>query len=162
MTELRIGTGFDVHKIIPGNGLYLGGFFIEAPFTLEGHSDADLLIHAIADAILGALALDDIGTLFPDSADENKGRPSRDFLVSAVRLINEKGYRLVNIDSTLVCEKPKIIPFRQKIRESLAEIMGIETGQVNVKGKTSEKLGFTGRSEGIVAQAVALLERKKD
>lgn len=157
MKEIRIGNGFDVHKIIPGEGLYLGGYFIEGPISLKGHSDADVLLHALTDAILGAVAEGDIGMHFPDIDPVNKGRASSDFLEFALNLAGAKGFSLVNIDITVVCERPKIAPHREEIRSQLAALTGISLERISVKGTTTEKLGFTGRGEGVAAWASVLL-----
>lgn len=158
--NFRVGTGFDVHSIEAGNGVYLGGFFIESDISLKGHSDADVLIHAIVDALLGSLALGDIGEHFPDSDEKNKGRQSKDFLEYAVTLIRRKGYDIANIDAVIIGEKPKILPRRQEIVNRLAEIMKLEKNQVSVKATTTEKLGFTGRGEGLAAQVAALIYKR--
>ena len=157
MNSFRIGNGFDVHKIVPGDGLYLGGVFISGSISLEGHSDADVLLHALTDALLGAVAAGDIGAHFPDSDAANKGRASSDFLKHAMGVIGQKGYSLVNADITVVCERPKVAPYRESIRENLALLMETSIDQVSVKGTTTEKLGFTGRGEGVAVWASVLL-----
>lgn len=155
--NFRVGSGFDVHRIRPGNGLHLGAVFIDAAISLVGHSDADVLIHAICDAIYGAIACGDIGVHFPDTSAENKGRPSADFLKHAVDLLQNKGYAISNLDATIICEKPKISPHREAIRKNLSGLMNLDIDQVSVKGTTTEKLGFTGRGEGIAAMANILI-----
>jgi len=155
--NIRIGSGFDVHKIIPGKGLWLGGVFIPSDISLEGHSDADVLIHAICDSIYGALACGDIGVHFPDNQQVNKGRASSDFLTHAIQMMKQMQYRVVNLDTTLLCEKPKISPHRELIRNSLAELMDIPVDRISVKATTTERLGFTGRGEGIAANAAILI-----
>lgn len=156
---MRIGIGYDVHRLVEGKRLFLGG--VEVPFDkgLLGHSDGDVLIHAICDAILGALSEGDIGVHFPDSDESIKGIESVKILTYVRELANEKGYRIVNIDSIIITEEPKVSPYRAKIKARLAEILGIDTTSVSVKGKTTEGLGFTGKKEGIAAQAVVLLEK---
>ncbi|MDH4263376.1 MAG: 2-C-methyl-D-erythritol 2,4-cyclodiphosphate synthase [Spirochaetia bacterium] len=155
--NFRIGSGFDVHKICPGKGMYLGGAFIPEEISLVGHSDADVLIHAICDAIYGALAKGDIGVHFPDSLEENRGRSSSEFLKHATGLLNEKKYTISNLDTTIICEKPKITPHREAIRSSLSKIMKLSIDQISVKATTTEKLGFSGRGEGIAAAAHILI-----
>ena len=155
---MRIGTGFDVHRLVEGRKLILGGVNILHNKGLLGHSDADVLAHAIIDALLGAAALGDIGTHFPDNDEQYKNANSMDLL----RQINEKitlaGYRVINIDAVIMAEKPRISPHIQSIRENLCRIIGCSITQISVKATTTEKLGFVGREEGIAVQAVALLE----
>lgn len=155
--DIRIGYGYDVHALVPGRRLVLGGVEIPHDAGLLGHSDADVLLHAITDAILGALALGDIGTHFPDTAAVNKDRDSREFLRGAVSLVAERGYRVVNIDATLVAEQPRILPHVPLMRERIAEDAGITPDHVSVKATTNERLGFQGRMEGMSAMATALL-----
>ena len=155
--KFRIGSGFDVHKTCPGDGLFIGGHFIPSDISLIGHSDADVLIHAICDAIYGALAVGDIGIHFPDNLEDNRGRPSKDFLRHAMELLSGYGYQISNIDTTIICEKPKIAPHSDAIRRSLSEIMSLTVDEISVKATTTEKLGFTGRGEGIAASAIALI-----
>ncbi len=156
---MRIGIGYDVHRLVEGRRLFLGG--VEVPFCkgLLGHSDGDVLIHAICDAILGAISEGDIGVHFPDSDESIKGIESVKILTYVRELAKKKGYRIVNIDSVIIAEEPKISPYREKIRQRLVEILEIDIGSVSIKGKTTEGLGFTGREEGIAVQAVALLEK---
>lgn len=154
---IRIGTGYDVHRLVPGEDLWLCGVRIDHDKGLSGHSDADVAIHALVDAILGALGAGDIGSHFPPSDPQWKGASSDRFLTHAVHLAREAGYRIGNVDLTLICEAPKIGPHREAMRTRLAQLLGTETGAVSVKATTTEKLGFTGRGEGIAAQAVATL-----
>ena len=157
MTRLRVGQGYDVHALVPGRRLVIGG--VEIPFGrgLLGHSDGDVLLHAITDALLGAAALGDIGKLFPDSDDRYHGADSRVLLKSAAERVREAGWRIENVDATVIAERPKIAPYVEAMRAAIASCCGLEVAAVSVKGKTSEKLGALGRSEGIAAQAVALL-----
>jgi len=156
---MRVGIGFDAHRLVEGKKLILGG--IEVPFEkgLLGHSDADVLLHAISDAVLGAISADDIGVHFPDSDASLKGIDSAVILARCAALAREKGYRITSVDSVLVAEKPKISPFRSAMKEKIARILGIEPEVVGIKGKTTEGLGFTGRGEGIAAHAVVLVEK---
>ncbi|HOW50772.1 MAG TPA: 2-C-methyl-D-erythritol 2,4-cyclodiphosphate synthase [bacterium] len=156
----RTGIGFDVHRFAEGRDLYLGGVKIPHGRGLLGHSDADVLLHAVTDALLGAAGLGDIGELFPDSDPRYKGIRSTVLFEEAMRRLTAAGWRIINCDAVLVCEEPKILPHREAIRVSLAQLMNIDQTCVMVKGKTSEKLGFTGRGEGIAAQAIVLIERE--
>jgi len=156
---LRVGTGFDVHGFEPGDAVILCGVRIPHTQKLEGHSDADAAWHALTDAILGALALGDIGDHFPPSDREWKGAASRLFLQHAVKLANDRGYHIANADITILAERPKISPHREAMRHATAEAMGITLDSVSVKATTTEKLGFVGREEGIAAQASVLLSR---
>lgn len=158
--NLRVGSGFDVHRFEEGRELFLGGVFIENHIGLAGHSDADVLIHAVIDALLGAAAVGDIGELFPDTDDAFKNIRSTILLEKVVSELHSHGWQIVNVDSTVICETPKISKYKLQIRENLAEIMQIPSDCVMVKGKTTEKLGFTGRKEGIAAMSTALLEKK--
>jgi 2-C-methyl-D-erythritol 2,4-cyclodiphosphate synthase len=153
----RIGQGWDVHRIEPGRPLILGGVRIPSEFGLAGHSDADVLFHAITDAILGALALGDIGMHFPDTAPEWKGANSLQFLQHAVKLAKDKGYKPVNIDATIILERPKLKDYRTAIRESLASAVGLTLDTVSVKFKTAERVGPVGEGRSCEAQAVVLL-----
>ena len=157
---MRIGHGYDVHKLVEGRKLILGG--VEVPHTLGllGHSDADVLTHAIMDALLGAAALGDIGQHFPDTDDRYLGADSVALLRHVVALIDEKGYRIGNLDATVIAQKPKLMPYLPAMRETLAKAMGINADQLNLKATTEEHLGFTGRQEGISAHCVCLLEEK--
>lgn len=156
---MRIGQGFDVHAFGPGDHVMLGGERIAHSHGLQAHSDGDVAIHALCDAILGALAAGDIGRHFPPSDDRWKGVPSTRFLLHCAALMVEQGYRLANADLTLVCERPKIGPHAEAMRRNLADALGCAIEQVSVKATTTETLGFTGRGEGIAALAVILLER---
>lgn len=158
---MRIGHGYDVHRLVEGRKLILGG--VEVPHTLGllGHSDADVLTHAVMDALLGACALGDIGHLFPDSDPAYAGADSLKLLDHVVELLEEKGYQVGNVDATILAQKPKLAPYIEKMRDNLAARMKVEPDQVNVKATTEEKLGFTGAEEGIAAHAVALLSLKR-
>lgn len=158
-TTLRVGQGYDVHALVPGRRLVIGGVDIPYERGLLGHSDADVLLHAITDAILGAAALGDIGTFFPDNDDTWRGADSRKLLQAAVERVRAAGWRVVNVDATVIAERPKILPHVPAMRAAIAECTGAPGDAVNVKGKTNEKLGALGRSEGIAAQAVVLLAR---
>lgn len=154
---IRVGTGYDVHRFAPGEEMWLCGVKIEHHSGLSGHSDADVAIHALVDAILGAVGNGDIGSHFPPSDPQWKGASSDRFLVHAAKLAGEAGYRIGNVDVTIICEAPKIGPHRPAMRARLAELLGTSVEAVSVKATTTEKLGFTGRSEGIAAQALATL-----
>ena len=154
---MRIGNGYDVHRLVQGRKLMLGGVEIEHTLGLDGHSDADVLLHAIADALLGAAALGDIGVLFPDTDEAYKGADSLVLLAEVGKRIKEKGYAIENIDSVVLAQKPKLRPYIDKMRENIANSLGIDINQVSVKATTEERLGFTGREEGMAAYAVALL-----
>ncbi|MCX7966310.1 MAG: 2-C-methyl-D-erythritol 2,4-cyclodiphosphate synthase [Syntrophorhabdaceae bacterium] len=156
---MRIGIGYDAHALVRGRKLFLGGVEIPSDRGLLGHSDGDCLIHAICDAILGAISEQDIGHHFPDSDQAIKGISSVEILRFVSDLTNKKGYSIVNIDAVVVAETPKISPYREKIKEKLSEILGIEKDSISIKGKTTEGLGFTGRKEGIAVYAVALVEK---
>lgn len=155
---MRIGHGYDVHKLVEGRKLILGG--IEVPHTLGllGHSDADVLTHAIMDSILGAAALGDIGQHFPDNDDRYLGADSTELLRHVMELIREKGYRIGNLDVTIIAQKPKLMSYLPQMRKKLAEVMEISEDRLNLKATTEEHLGFTGRQEGISAHCVCLLE----
>ena len=155
---MRIGHGYDVHRLVEGRKLILGGVCIPHEKGLLGHSDADVLCHAIMDALLGAAALGDIGKLFPDSDDKYLGADSIELLREVCSVINANGYKLINIDSTVIAQKPKLSPYIEKMRMTLAAAMDIPTDCVSVKAPTEEKLGFTGAELGIAAHAVALIE----
>lgn len=156
---MRIGQGFDVHALVPGRKLVIGGVDIPFERGLLGHSDADVLLHAATDALLGAAGLGDIGRHFPDSDPRFKDADSRQLLRETVRLIEEAGYRVVNVDATVIARAPRMAPHVAAMAANIAADLGIEPGCVNIKAKTTEGLGFTGRGEGIAAQAVALIER---
>ena len=156
---IRIGNGYDVHKLTEGRDLILGGVKIEHTMGLLGHSDADVLVHAIMDALIGAAALGDNGVLFPDSDEAYRGADSIVLLKKVVAVLKEKGYKICNIDSILVAQKPKLAPFIQTMRQNIAGALEIEVDFVSVKATTEEKLGFTGREEGISAHAVCLISK---
>jgi 2-C-methyl-D-erythritol 2,4-cyclodiphosphate synthase len=159
MKNMRIGYGYDVHQFTEGRKLILGG--IEVPFEkgLKGHSDADVLLHAIIDALYGALALGDIGAHFPDNDPAYKDANSVDLLNHCYSLVQEKGYVIGNLDATVVTERPKLRPYINSIRSNVAEILGTENENISVKATTSEKMGFAGREEGMIAHCVVLLVR---
>lgn len=159
MSEVRTGLGWDVHRLVAGRPLILGGVTVASERGLEGHSDADVLSHAITDALLGAAALGDIGMHFPDSDPQWKGCDSLVFLRHAKALAAAQGYRVVHIDSTVILERPKLKDYRQSIRERLAETLGIDPDRVSVKFKTAEKVGPVGEGRSAEAQAVVTLER---
>lgn len=155
--DIRVGNGFDVHRFAPGRKLWLCGVDIPYEQGLLGHSDADVAIHALCDAILGALALRDIGYHFPDTADEYSGVDSRILLRKVVAMIRERGYDISNVDVTIIAQAPRLLPHIPAMIATLAADMGIDGRRVSVKATTTERLGFTGRKEGIAAQATALL-----
>ncbi len=155
---MRIGHGYDVHRLVEDRKLILGGVCIPHEKGLLGHSDADVLSHAIMDALLGAAALGDIGKLFPDSDDKYLGADSIELLKNVCSIINGKGYKLINIDSTIIAQNPKLSPYIEKMRETLADAMEIPLDCVSVKATTEEKLGFSGAELGIAAHAVALID----
>ncbi|HLH16436.1 MAG TPA: 2-C-methyl-D-erythritol 2,4-cyclodiphosphate synthase [Bryobacteraceae bacterium] len=159
MSEIRTGLGWDVHRTTAGRPLILGGVTVSADFGLEGHSDADVLAHAITDALLGAAALGDIGMHFPDSDPRWKGCDSLVFLRHARSLVEERGWRIVNVDSTVILERPKLKDYRAAIREKLAEALGLEPDRVSVKFKTAEKVGPVGEGRSAEAQAVVTLAK---
>lgn len=158
---MRIGHGYDVHRLVENRKLILGGVEIFWEKGLDGHSDADVLTHAIMDALLGAAALGDIGQHFPDNDDRFLGIDSQLLLMEVCRRIRAEGYEISNLDATVIAQKPKLMPHLGKMREVLAQNMGIGVGQINLKATTEEKLGFTGRGEGISAHCVCLLETAK-
>ena len=155
MASPRIGIGIDAHRLVSGRDLILGGEPIDYDRGLEGHSDGDVLLHALTDALLGAVAGSDIGSLFPSDDASLAGASSRFFLEKAVAMVAEKGYRVGNVDAVVVAEEPRLAPFVPKIRRRLAEILGVSLEAVSVKATTTDGLGFAGRGEGIAAQAVA-------
>ena len=161
MSDLRIGHGYDVHKLVSDRSLVLGGVQIPHTLGLLGHSDADVLIHAVMDAVIGALGLGDIGRHFPDTSDEFMGISSMTLLSRVYKLMNDKGYSIVNIDATLIAQKPKLAAYIQKMRENIAFLLNAPIECVNIKATTEEHLGFTGREEGISAHAVVLIEKNK-
>lgn len=158
--KIRVGFGFDVHALVPGRDLWLGGIKLEHELGLLGHSDADVLIHAICDALLGAANMRDIGYHFPDNAGEYKDIDSKILLARTVELIATKGYCVGNIDATVCAERPKLKPHIPAMQETLARVMGIDVDQISIKATTTEKLGFTGREEGISAYATVLIEEE--
>ena len=156
---IRIGHGYDLHRLVEGRKLILGGVDIPYEKGLLGHSDADVLLHAIADALLGAAALGDIGKHFPDTDEKYKDADSLVLLGEVVKLLGEKGYKVGNIDATVIAQKPKLMTYIPKMRENIAETLGVDIDFVNVKATTEEKLGFTGSGEGISAHAVCVIEK---
>ena len=154
---MRIGTGYDVHKLVEGRDLSIGGVKIEHTLGLLGHSDADVLLHAIADAVLGAAGLKDIGAHFPDTDPKYKGADSMKLLEQVRELVMDEGYVVGNVDATVIAQAPKLRPYIEQMEENVAKCLGIDVSQVNIKATTEEHLGFTGREEGISSQAVCLL-----
>ena len=153
----RVGQGYDVHRFEEGRELWLGGIKIDYPLGLKGHSDADVLLHAISDALLGCLALRDIGYHFPDTDPKYKGADSKILLQEVGKLVAAKGYKIGNIDATIVAEQPKINPHVEAMQVVIAQLLDIELDQISIKASTNEKMGFTGRQEGILALATALV-----
>jgi 2-C-methyl-D-erythritol 2,4-cyclodiphosphate synthase len=158
MSELRIGLGVDAHAFSDGVPLVLGGIAIESPRGLAGHSDGDVIAHALIDALLGGAGLGDIGSLFPPGEAEWEGASSLDLLRRAAAQVHEAGWELVNADCVLIGEEPRIAPLREQMRECLAEAVGVDAERINVRATTTDKLGFTGRGQGLAAQAVALVK----
>lgn len=156
---MKIGIGYDSHKLVNGRRLVIGGVEIHHKKGLAGHSDADVLIHAIIDALFGAAGLVDIGSHFPNTDERFKDIDSRLLLRQAVKLVSDKGYRIGNIDAVIIAEEPKMAPYIDKMRKNIAEDMGIEVDRISIKAKTNEGMGFVGRGEAIASQAVALLEK---
>ena len=156
--KMRIGTGYDVHKLVPGRKLILGGVTVPYELGLDGHSDADVIVHAIMDALLGAAALGDIGQHFPDNDPKYKGADSIELLKDVGNILKKEGYKVGNIDSTIIAQRPKLMTFLPEMRKNVAAALGIDVNQVSIKATTEEHLGFTGRGEGISSQAVALIE----
>ena len=157
--KIRVGFGFDVHRLVEGRELWLGGILLKHEMGLLGHSDADVLIHTICDALLGAANMRDIGYHFPDTAGEYKDIDSKILLAKTVELIATKGYRVGNIDATICAERPKLKAHIPAMQECLAKVMGIDVEDISIKATTTEKLGFTGREEGISAYATVLIEK---
>ena len=157
--KIRVGFGYDVHRLVEGLDFFLGGIRIPHSRGAEGHSDADVLIHAICDALLGACNLRDIGFHFPNTDPRYKGIDSRELLAHCRTLLEGEGFRIVNIDSVVVAEKPKILPYVSRMIKNISDVLAIDPDQVNLKATTCEGLGFVGRQEGIAAQAVCLLKR---
>ena len=158
--DIRVGMGYDVHQLVEGRDLWLGGIKIPHALGLLGHSDADVLIHAICDALLGAANMRDIGYHFPDTAAETDGMDSKIILRKTIELIATKGYRLGNIDATICAERPKINPHIPQMQQCMADVIGCDPDQISIKATTTEKLGFTGREEGMSAYAVALITKE--
>jgi 2-C-methyl-D-erythritol 2,4-cyclodiphosphate synthase len=154
---VRIGQGYDVHRLVEGRPLIIGGLTIPYELGLDGHSDADVLLHAISDALLGAIGEGDIGRHFPDTDPEFKGADSKELLKQVWKMVEEKGYRLGNLDACIIAQKPKMAPYINEMQEKVAELLKSDVAQINIKATTTEKLGFTGRGEGIAAEAVCLL-----
>ena len=159
---MRIGHGYDVHKLVPDRDLILGGIKIPYEKGLLGHSDADVLTHALMDALLGAMAVGDIGRMFPDSDDRYLNADSIEMLREVVKLVKKKGFVVVNIDCTVIAQRPKLQPYVGAMRAVYADVLGIDIGRVSVKATTEEGLGFTGSGEGIAAHAIALLEQAEN
>ena len=159
MTNLRIGHGYDVHRLTEGRALILGGVTVPYEKGLDGHSDADVLLHAVMDALLGAAALGDIGALFPDTDEAYRGASSVALLREVGGRLAAAGYGVVNIDATVLAQRPKLAPYRERMRENIASALGLDVSRVSVKATTEEGLGFTGRCEGMAAHAVAMLEK---
>ena len=157
--SIRVGFGFDVHQLVEGRDLWMGGIKLEHSKGLLGHSDADVLLHAVCDALLGAANMRDIGYHFPDTSAETDGMDSKIILRKTIELIATKGYHLVNIDATICAERPKMNPHIPQMQQTMADVIGCDVDQISIKATTTEKLGFTGRQEGISAYAVALIER---
>lgn len=155
---MRIGIGYDVHKLVEGRALVLGGVEIEYDYGLLGHSDADVLIHAIMDALLGAAALGDIGSHFPDTDERYRGISSVTLLEHVAELLREKGYGIGNVDAVIIAQKPKLAPYIEKMRENIAAALAVSTDRISVKATTEEGLGFTGEGRGMSCQAVCILE----
>ena len=156
---IRVGFGYDVHQLVAGRDLWMGGVKLDHALGLLGHSDADVLIHAICDALLGAANMRDIGYHFPDTATETDGMDSKIILEKTIALIATKGYRFVNLDATICAEQPKMNPHIPQMQQCLAHIIGTDIDNISIKATTTERLGFTGREEGISAYAVVLIER---
>ena len=157
--DIRIGNGYDVHALSEGLPLWLGGIRVDSPIGCIAHSDGDVAIHALCDALLGALALGDIGKHFPDTSDEFAGIDSKILLARVLELVSSEGWAVCNVDITIAMQRPKLAPYILAMRECLAEVMGVRVDQVSVKATTTEKLGFVGRSEGCEVYAVALLNK---
>lgn len=157
---MRIGHSWDVHKLVENRDLFLGGIKIDYNLGLLGHSDADVLLHAIGESILGALGEGDLGTLFPDTDESIKGIKSTEIVMKIIDLMNKKGYMINNIDTTIYCEKPKLAPFKNDIKQSCASLLCIKEDQVNIKATTYEKMGFIGEGKAIAAEAIVLLVKK--
>ena len=159
MSTVRVGTGFDLHPLVPGRPCILGGIEIDHPTGPSGHSDGDAVLHAVTDAVLGASGGDDIGTLFPNTEDRWRGADSSLLLAEAMRRVREGGWRLGNVDIVIITEGPRIAPVREDMRRRLATLLDVQTDQVNVKGKTVERMGALANGAGVAVQAACLLER---
>lgn len=157
--KIRVGFGYDVHALVPERDLWLGGVKIEHTMGLQGHSDADVLIHAVCDALLGAANMRDIGYHFPDTAGEYKDIDSKILLFETMELLRDAGYTLGNIDATVAAERPKLNPYIPKMKRVMAEVLQVDVEDISIKATTTEKLGFTGRQEGIVAYATVLIQK---
>ena len=158
--KIRVGMGFDVHQLVEGRDLWMGGIKLEHAKGLLGHSDADVLLHAVCDALLGAANMRDIGYHFPDTSTETDGMDSKIILKKTIELIAQKGYRLINIDATICAERPKMTPHIPAMKECMAQVIGCDADDISIKATTTEKLGFTGREEGISAYAVVLIQKE--
>ena len=158
MASFRIGHGYDVHAMVPGDGIVLGGVSIACEFDLIAHSDGDVVIHALCDAILGALGKGDIGELYPDSSEDNKNRDSREFLRDCQQLAKQSGFAVGNADITIIAQKPNLSQYKAQMKKLMAHDLNVDPQVVNVKATTTEKLGYIGRSEGIAVHAVVMLE----
>lgn len=161
MTNLRVGHGYDVHRLAPGRRLIIGGVDIPWEMGLDGHSDADVLLHAVMDALLGAAALGDIGALFPDQDDAFLNISSVTLLERVAQVMAEKGWQVVNVDATLIAQRPRVGPYRDAMRQNIAKALGVDVSQISVKATTEEHLGFTGDGSGMAAHAVALIEKSE-
>ena len=159
MTNLRVGHGYDVHRLVENRALILGGVKIEHPLGLLGHSDADVLLHAIMDSLLGAAALGDIGKHFPDSDQRYKGADSLLLTKKVGEILREQGYRIVNVDATVLAQKPKLAPHIPQMRENIASALGCSIDQISVKATTEERLGFTGNEQGMASHAICMIEK---
>jgi 2-C-methyl-D-erythritol 2,4-cyclodiphosphate synthase len=157
---VRIGIGFDVHQLAVGRSLILGGCVIPFELGLLGHSDADVLVHAIMDALLGAAGMGDLGQHFPDTEEKYRDADSMLLLKQVNLLISEKGFKISSLDSTIICQRPKLAPYLKRMQDRIASVLDLDPELINVKATTTEQLGFTGRGEGIAAQAVVLLEKQ--
>ena len=157
---MRVGIGYDAHKLIPGKGMHLGGVFIECEYSIEAHSDGDVIIHALIDSLLGAAALGDIGSLFPSKDPENKDISSSVLLAQVIGLLDSKNYKVINIDITLIAETPKIYQKTEQIIDSLSESLRVTKSSVSCKATTTDGLGFEGEKKGIACQAISLIEKK--
>ena len=161
MVNFRIGHGYDVHKLVKERALVLGGVEIEHELGLLGHSDADVLVHAVMDALIGAMGLGDIGKHFPDTDEKYRGISSISLLSNVYGMMQDNGYSVVNVDATVIAQKPKLLPYIEKMRSNIAFVLHVSIDAINIKATTEERLGFTGREEGISAHAVALIEKNK-